>query len=91
MAASRATRAGFAIKRNQERNSRQTPYIEADNDQPRNPGLYGYGELPDVPKAPESPGSPDLAAWIEAKRRSAFVTAVESPAMKQPAVLIPAR
>ena len=66
MAASRATRAGFAIKRNQERNSRQMPYIEAGNEQPRNPGLYGYGELPDIPKAPESPGSPELTARIEA-------------------------
>ncbi len=66
MAASRATRAGFAIKRNQERNSRQMAYLEADNDQPRNPGLYGSEEPPDLPKAADIPGSPDLTARIEA-------------------------
>jgi len=58
-AASRTTRAGLAIKRNQERNSRQMPYIEAANEQPRNPGLYGYEEPPKVPKASDSPGLPD--------------------------------
>jgi len=70
VAASRAARAGFAIKRNQERHSREMPYIEARNEQPRNPGLHGYGDSPDVPEAPEMSSSPDLAAWIEAKRRS---------------------
>lgn len=64
MPSSRSARAGLAIKRKQERNALEIPHIEARNNEPRRPELYGPEAPPDFPKSEAGYGSPDLEAKI---------------------------